>query len=87
MPPITAITAYSKAQATYVMDRLHDVFKPDRSGRSGNIVTGWSAASCGYTSTHWAPGESVDVIAEHARDLYDLKAVEHTQGVVWMTSS
>ena len=33
MSPITAITAYSKAQATYVMDRLHDVFKLDGSGR------------------------------------------------------
>jgi hypothetical protein len=36
------------------------------------------SASCGYTSTHWAPGESVDVIAARAPDLYALKAVEHT---------
>ncbi len=68
-----------------MMDRLHDVFKLDGSGRCEEY-SNWivrerilvGSASCGYTSTHRAPGESVDVIAAHAPDLYDLKAIEHT---------
>ena len=61
------------------------MFKLDGSGRCEEY-SNWvvrerilvGSASCGYTSTHWAPGESVDVIAARAPDLYALKAVEHT---------